>query len=121
MEQESIMFSMYYNALHEDDYIQQDLMQQLFAYLSQANLDTMHFHKAMRELDRQEFINAIVDEVNNHTVHKHWKLVPQTEVPERVKMLSAVWVMKRKREMKTGKYTNGRLGCMCIEDNNNKY
>eukprot|EP00957_Ditylum_brightwellii_P188530 14352982-Ditylum_brightwellii.AAC.1 len=63
-----------------------DMMQQPQAYLPQADTDTMHFYQAMKESDRQEFINAIVDEVNTHTVHKHWKLVPRTEVSEGVKM-----------------------------------
>eukprot|EP00957_Ditylum_brightwellii_P193040 14698496-Ditylum_brightwellii.AAC.1 len=80
--QESMYFSTYYDAMHKDDYVQQELMHQPLAYLSQSDLNTMHFHQAMKEPDKEEFVKAIVLEVNTHTEPKHWKLVPRNKVPE---------------------------------------
>ena len=38
--------------------------------------DTFHFHDAMRQDDRGEFIKAMVKELDQHHKNKHWKLVP---------------------------------------------
>eukprot|EP00957_Ditylum_brightwellii_P133687 10192844-Ditylum_brightwellii.AAC.2 len=78
-------------------------MQQPLAYLPQADPDTMQYHQAMKEPDKAQFIEAIVHEVNTHTERKHWSLIPKDQVPEGVKVLSAIWKMKRKRDIRTGK------------------
>eukprot|EP00957_Ditylum_brightwellii_P153995 11721398-Ditylum_brightwellii.AAC.1 len=69
-------FLTYYDAMHKDDYVQQELMQQPLAYLLQSDLDMMHFHQAMKKPDKEEFVKAIVSEVNTYTEQKYWKLVP---------------------------------------------
>eukprot|EP00957_Ditylum_brightwellii_P163315 12434992-Ditylum_brightwellii.AAC.3 len=46
--------------MHEDNYVQQELMHQPLTYLLQSDLDTMHFHQVMKELEKQEFVKAIV-------------------------------------------------------------
>eukprot|EP00957_Ditylum_brightwellii_P010854 822814-Ditylum_brightwellii.AAC.1 len=78
-------------------------MQQPLAFLSQSDPDTMQYHQAMKQPDWAQFIKAIVREVNTHTEKRHWRLIPKNQVPEGVKVLSAVWAMKRKCDIKTGK------------------
>jgi hypothetical protein len=63
----------------------------------------MYFDQTMQAPDRKEFIKAAIKEVNNHIDQKHWELIPRKEVPKDVKILPAVWSMKRKRDIKTRK------------------
>eukprot|EP00957_Ditylum_brightwellii_P127758 9742984-Ditylum_brightwellii.AAC.1 len=77
-------------------------MQQPLAFLSQADPATMQYHQAMKEPCREQFIKAIAQEVNTYTEQKHWKLIPNTQILEGFKILSVVWVMKRRRDVKTG-------------------
>eukprot|EP00957_Ditylum_brightwellii_P189215 14402458-Ditylum_brightwellii.AAC.1 len=65
--QESVSFLTYYDAMHKDDYVQQYLMHQPLAYLSQSDPDTMYFQHAMKEPDKEEFVKAIVSKVNTYT------------------------------------------------------
>eukprot|EP00957_Ditylum_brightwellii_P054112 4098793-Ditylum_brightwellii.AAC.1 len=41
-------------------------MQQLLTFLLQADPDTMQYHPTMKEPGREQFIEAIVQEVNTH-------------------------------------------------------
>ena len=64
--------------------------------------DTMYHHEAMREEDAQQFKEAMVKEVNDHTNRRHWVPVLRTSVPPDIKILPAIWAMKRKRRIATG-------------------
>jgi hypothetical protein len=94
-------YSTYYDALHEEDFAIQDQMQDPIAFKASSDPDTMHYHEAMAAPDRGEFLEAIVKEVNAHIEHKHWELIPRSEVPEGTKILDSIWAMKRKRDIKT--------------------
>ena len=96
-----VAYSAYYEALHEDDYqIQEDMVDPI-AFLARTNADTMYFDQAMKQPDKDEFVKAIVQEVNDHIDRNHWKLIPRSEVPKGNDILPAVWSMKRKRDIKT--------------------
>ena len=66
-----------------------------------SNPDTMYFDEGMKQPDREQFLHAVVKEVNDHITRKHWKLIPRSQVPKGVKVLPSVWSLKRKREIKT--------------------
>jgi hypothetical protein len=91
----------YYDALHEDDYRIQDDMKDPVALMSSTDKDTMYFDQAMKTPDKQNVVEAIVKEVNDHITSKHWILIPRSKVPEGVKVLDSVCSMKRKRDIKT--------------------
>eukprot|EP00957_Ditylum_brightwellii_P056020 4245654-Ditylum_brightwellii.AAC.1 len=55
----------------------------------------------MKQLDQEEFIKAIVKEINGHVECDHWKLVRRSEVPANTKILDSVWVFKCKIDIKT--------------------
>jgi hypothetical protein len=93
----------YYDVLHEDDYRIQDDMKDPVALMSPTDEDKMYYDQAMRSPDKQNFIEAIVKEVNDHITSKHWILIPRSKVPKGVKLLDSVWSMKRKRDIKTRK------------------
>jgi hypothetical protein len=98
-----VAYSSYYEVLHEDDYRLQDDMADPIAFLSHhSDPDTMYFHEAIRQPDREDFIKAIIKEINDHITRKHWILVPREKVPKGTKILDSVWAMKRKRDLVTG-------------------
>ena len=94
-------YSSYYEAMHEDDYLLQDQLQDPIAFMNSTSPDVLYFDQAMRQPDRDEFIKAIISEVNDHIDRKHWELIPRNQVPKNEKVLSSVWSMKRKRDIKT--------------------
>ena len=57
--------------------------------------DTFHFHQAMQQPDRAEFIKAMVKELEDHHRHKHWKLVKREEIGNAT-TVKAIWAFKRK-------------------------
>lgn len=91
----------YYEAMHEDDYTLQDNMADPIAFKASTDPDTMYYHEAISAPDKDQFLKAIVDEVNAHIDGNHWKLVPRESVPKGEKILDSVWAMKRKRDIKT--------------------
>ena len=78
-------------------------MKDPLAFLASQQQDTMYYHQALKEPDRDEFIKAIVKEVNDHTERKHWELIPQEQVPKGERIVQSIWSMKRKRDIKTRK------------------
>jgi hypothetical protein len=83
-----VAYLSYYEVLHEDDYKLQDDMNDPIAFLSRtSDPDMMYFHEAIRQPDREDFIKAIIKEVNDHIKRKHWILVPREDVPKGTKIL----------------------------------
>jgi hypothetical protein len=96
----------------------------------------MYYHEAMREPDRAKIIKAMEKEVKSHTENGVWELVPRSSVPPGIKILPAVWAMRRKRQIVTREVlslmelvqemqdhgcgltaTTPRLHCRVFEDN----
>ena len=74
---------------------------QIIAYGASTDPDTMYYHEAMREPDREQFLNAMQQEVESHTQNQVWEMVPRSQVPEGAQVLPSVWAMKRKRRIST--------------------
>ena len=68
-----------------------------------SNPDTMYFDQGMREPDSDQFVHTVIKELNDHISHKHWELVPRSEVPKHIKIIPSAWSLKRKRDIKTRK------------------
>ena len=65
--------------------------------------DTYTLKQMLQEDDKNDFIEAMVTEVNDHSRREHWDVVPRTEMPPGTKTILAVWAFKRKR------YPDGRI------------
>ena len=91
----------YYEVMHEDDYKLQDDMLDPIAFKATGNPDDLYYHQALKEPDKEDFLKAIVTEINNHIEGNHWEMVPIEEVPKGTKILDSVWAMKRKRDIRT--------------------
>jgi hypothetical protein len=87
--------------MHEDEYRIQDEMTDPIAFLAKTDKHTMYFHQSRKAPGRDEFVKAIVKEMNDHIVSKKWELIPRQDVPAGVKVLDSVWAMKRKKDILT--------------------
>ena len=86
----------------EAEYSYQSAMNDPLAFAAQtSDPDTLRVDQAMRAPDRKQFLQAMVDEVEAHSVNKHWIVVPKGDVPISMKVLPCVWAMKRKRHIDT--------------------
>ena len=86
----------------DEEYQLHEAMQDPIAFAGKtSDPDTMYVDQALREPDRKEFIKAMVDEVNAHMEKGNWKIISRAKVPKGVKVLPAVWAMKRKRRILT--------------------
>jgi hypothetical protein len=61
-----------------------------------ANNEAYHFHQAMQEDDREEFIAAMIKELEDHTMNNHWVLVERDKIGD-TPTIKAIWSFKRKR------------------------
>jgi len=73
-----------------------------FLMMSAIVGEVMHLHQALKQLDKEEFLKAMVQEISMHQKRKHWKVVPIKEVPENIKILDSIWAIRRKRKICTG-------------------
>ena len=80
-------------------------MQDPISFVATSNKDTMYWHQAMKQPDASEFRKAAIREFNDHCERKHWVLLERSQVPKGKNILPAVWAMKRKRDILTGKIT----------------
>ena len=59
--------------------------------------DTMHLQEALRQSDRDKFLEAMEKELRDHIKRKHWKVIPLKHVPKNKVCIPMIWSMKRKR------------------------
>jgi hypothetical protein len=76
-------------------------MEDPIAFTASSSPDTMYLHEALKAPVREQFIKAMVEEVEAHEDKEHWELVPKSNVPDDTLILPAVWSMKRKRRINT--------------------
>ena len=65
--------------------------------------DVYTLKKMLQQDDKNDFFQAMVKEINDHTEKKHWDLVHRSDMPPGTKIILAVWAFKRKR------YPDGRI------------
>jgi hypothetical protein len=91
LKQSSIFKSVQDSEFHQD-YV---------AFGASTDLDTLYWHEAMREPDKEQFLQAMDKEIKAHTNNGVWEIVKKDSIPEGKKVLPAVWAMKRKRRIST--------------------
>jgi hypothetical protein len=80
--------------------IAQGLSQLISCTASMADTDTMYLSEAMKQPDKDEFLKAMVKEIEDHTSRGHWRLTTKKEMTEQgyhYKPIAAIWSFKRKR------------------------
>ena len=74
-------------------------MQEPMVYAASVNPDIMYLHEVMKVPDHDQFKKAMDKELQDHIAHKHWEVVPRSEVPKGTRVLDMVWAMWRKRHI----------------------
>ena len=65
--------------------------------------DTMYYHQAMKQKNKEEFIKAMEREMEENLDDGNFELVHKSTVPSNATILPYVSQMRRKRHIKTGK------------------
>ena len=73
----------------------------LVAFKATSDPDTMYLHEAMKEPDREEFIDAMHKEVKDQSDNGNFEITHKSKVPKGATILPTVWQMKRKRNIRT--------------------
>ena len=74
--------AMCYEAVHYDPYYQleTETLHPIALAAKASDPDTMYLHQAHKEPDREHFIQAMLDEVNDHVTRGHWEFVRKEDV-----------------------------------------
>ena len=59
--------------------------------------DTYTLKQMLQQDDKNDFIHAMVKEIDDHCERKHWDVIPRSQMPPGTKTILAVWAFKRKR------------------------
>ena len=59
--------------------------------------ETYTFKEMLQQEDKNEFIKAMLKEVQDHENRHHWHLFERNKIPEGYKTILAIWSFKRKR------------------------
>ena len=78
-------------------------IEDILAQAASADPDTMYLHQALKEPDRDQFIDAMYQEMKGQVENGNYSIIPRSQVPEGATVLPAVWAMKRKRWIRTHK------------------
>jgi hypothetical protein len=71
-----------------------------FSTLAQSSIasnETFNYNQALKQADFCEFIQAMINEVNDHESRGHWTLVKRCDLPQGTKTIMSIWSFKRKR------------------------
>jgi Reverse transcriptase (RNA-dependent DNA polymerase) len=72
-----------------------------YSYAASSDPDVLYLKDAMKADDSEQFVKAMQDEVQAHVQNNNWILVHKSKVPANRKILPAVWVFRRKRDIAT--------------------
>ncbi len=86
---------------HTEHLSLQDCMSHPIAFHAEMMGDIMYLNQALRQPDANQFVEAIIAEVNGHVDNKHWQLTKRSEVPPNNDVLPSVWSMRHKRDITT--------------------
>jgi hypothetical protein len=76
---------------------------ELFAMKAKADPDTLYLHEARQQPDWEHFSDAMVEEVEGQVHGGVYTIVKRSDLPEGAIVLPAVWQLRRKRDVRTGK------------------
>jgi hypothetical protein len=105
---EGEIFSFQAMFTQDDEFIRND---GLLAYKAKADPDTMYLHQAMKEPDREKFIQAMEKEIAQQVQKGVYSIIKRSEVPKGATILPAVWALRRKRDVRTGEIKKYKARC----------
>ncbi len=81
----------------------QERMRNPIAFHPEMMGDILYLQQALRQHDANEFVQAVVKEVNGHVDCKNWTLKKRSKVPEDVQIVPSAWSMQCKRDLTMNK------------------
>jgi len=60
--------------------------------------DTMYLHQDMKQPSQDQFLKAVMKEIETHQKRKNWEVTPVEQVPKGTVILDSIWAMRRKSE-----------------------
>ena len=78
-----------------------EIMDPLLAYKAVADPDVMYLHQAMKEHDRDKFIEAMRKEIRDQSDNGNFSIMRRDKLPPDKRVLKTVWQMRRKRDIKS--------------------
>jgi hypothetical protein len=86
-----------WEVFYDDEYTIQGEMENPMAFVASSNPDIMYLDEAMKQPDKLQFQQAMIEEVKSQTDNENWEVISREKVPMGTKVLPAVWAMRRKR------------------------
>jgi hypothetical protein len=88
--------------LFHDQHLElQEQMHHPIVFHAEMMGNIMYFQQALNQPDAEQFVHAVVKEVNGHVENNHWALVTCNTVPDDAQIVPSVWSMQRKRDLTT--------------------
>ena len=78
-----------------------EILDPLLAYKAVADPDVMYLHQAMKEHDKEKFIEAMRKEIRDQSQNGNFTIMNRNELPKGKRVLKTVWQMRRKRDIKS--------------------
>jgi hypothetical protein len=88
---EGELFSFQAMFSQDDDSLMQD--NGLLAYKAKADPDTMYLHEALKEPDREKFIEAMEKEIAQQVQRGVYSIIKKSKVPQGATILPVVWAL----------------------------
>ena len=86
-------------------------MDPLFAFKAKADPDTLYLHEALKQPDRERFIDSMQLEIEQQVQIGLYTIIKKDEVPKGSTILPAVWQLRRKRDIRTGEIKKYKARC----------
>ena len=83
--------------VQEQQYELQQKLDNPIAFMASTDPDTMYYHQAMKEPNREHFKESVHKKIEDHEHNHHWEITLIEDVPKDTNILDMVWSMRRKR------------------------
>jgi hypothetical protein len=83
----------------------------LMAMKAKADPDTLYLHEAMRQPDWKDFSEAMQVEIEQQVAAGIYTITLRSKLPKGATVLPAVWQLRRKRDIRTGKVKKHKARC----------
>ena len=94
-----------HDAFHDWYLEMAELMRHPIAFHAEMMGDIMYLNQALKQHDADEFVKAVIKEIDGHVNAKRWEVVKRDDIPEGHEALPSVWAMRRKRDLSTNEVT----------------
>ena len=105
-----------WEVFHDESLEVQEKMEDPISFAVSSNPDILYLDGAMKADDSAQFRKAMAGEVHSHDENEHWEVMKRANVLKEKKS-SQLCVRSDGREgLLHRRYTSGRLGSLCMED-----